>query len=197
MFKRAGLIAALLISACSSTPDTPPTTALPDTVHYLQTDPRWADDRLGRTPGDTMGTDGCLVAAVAMAMTNLGHRIDPGRLNRELTRANAFTPRGYLVWRGVADVSEGRIRAHYHDQVSAALIRSCIAADQYPLVRFVLPSGRTHWAMIVAEAPLSNGKTGYRMRDPLRDYDKPLLFPRDADAFEALRCIGVGEVATA
>ena len=190
------LLFVLLLAACA-TPPLPTSTSLPDRVHYLQTDPRWASDRLGRTPGDTIGSDGCLVTAVAMAMTNLGYRIDPGRLNHELTRADAFTPRGYLVWQGVADVSDDAIRAHYHDTVSASLIRQCIAAAQYPLVRFILPSGRSHWAMILSEAPLSNGRTGYHMRDPLRDFDKPLLFPRDASAFKALRCVGRSEAVRA
>ena len=161
--------------------------AMPDRVAWLQTDPRWAGHRLGHS-SDTLGSDGCLVTAVAMAIGNLGITADPAQLNRRLTEANAFTPNGWLVWSGVEVATGGRARAVYHDDVSPSLIRSCMAQGQYPLVRFILPNGRSHWAMIVAESP-----EGYRMRDPLRDSDKPLIFPRGAEAFKSLRCVGPGD----
>jgi len=37
--------------------------ALPDRTVFSQKDPRWASEMLGRTKGDTLGSDGCLVTA--------------------------------------------------------------------------------------------------------------------------------------
>jgi len=45
--------------------------SLPDRAAFLQKDKRWSQDRLGNS-NDTMGTDGCLVTASAMALKNLG-----------------------------------------------------------------------------------------------------------------------------
>jgi hypothetical protein len=204
MLKRAVIFATLLMGACASSPEpvmsgeashTPYTdqagvtpdgyAVLPDRVAYLQTDARWAKDRLGNTRSDTMGSDGCLVTAVAMAMTNLGHAVDPSRLNTRLTETGSYTPQGWLIWSGVEKVTKGKARAVYHDSVSPQLIRECMLNGQYPLVRFYLPNGRSHWAMIIAESA-----EGYRMRDPLRESRKPLIFPNGADAFKSLRCIG-------
>ena len=56
----------------------------------------------------------------------------------------------------------------------------------YPLVQFYLPSGRSHWAMIVRYS-----EQGFHMRDPLRTSKSPLIFPRGTDAFKAVRCVGL------
>ena len=189
------IIAAIVLSACAGSPRaveapdlgavyTDTGLALPDRAAFYQTDKRWAGNRLGNS-SDSLASDGCLVTAVAMAMRNLGIDTDPGELNRDLRRANAFTPNGWLVWSGIEVASGGRAKATYHDSVSPELIRQCMADGQYPLVRFYLPNGRSHWAMIVRE-----GRKGYRMRDPLRRSDKPLIFPRGAEAFRSLRCVG-------
>jgi len=56
------------------------------------------------------------------------------------------------------------------------------------MARFILPNGRTHWAVI-----LKRDARGYHMRDPLHPSRSPLLFPRGAEAFKAVRCIGMSE----
>jgi len=142
--------------------------SLPDRAAFLQKDKRWSQDRLGNS-NDTMGTDGCLVTASAMALKNLGFETDPGDLNRRLTEADSFTPRGWLIWSGISKVTGGR-------------------DGYYPMARFILPNGRTHWAVI-----LKRDARGYHMRDPLHPSRSPLLFPRGAEAFKAVRCIGMSE----
>ena len=192
------LLSACFLSACAGSPepevrgveavaDARGYLALPDRVSYLQTDPRWAGERMGPA-GDTLGSDGCLVTAVAMAVGNLGVSADPEELNRRLSEADGFTRRGWLKWGAIGPATDGAARATYHDDVSPSLIRQCMAAGEYPLVRFILPNGRSHWAMIVAESP-----EGYRMRDPLRESRRPLIFPRGAEAFKSLRCVGAAE----
>jgi len=120
-----------------------------------------------------------------MAMTNSGFPIDPGELNRRLTRSNNLTHSGLLKWNGIAEVSGGRVKATFFETVSEPLIQSCLVKGDYPLVRFYLPNGRSHWAVIMGRS-----ENGYHMRDPLRVSSEPLIFPRDSSAFKSLRCIG-------
>jgi len=154
---------AVLLSGCSSTPapskadKTPATSsapesmsysALPDKVYFSQKDPRWAGDRLGNT-SDTMETDGCLVSATAMALGNLGHDIDPGELNTKLTQVDGYTSQGWLIWSAIDKVTNNTATARYYDEVSDEVINECIADGFYPLARFILPNGRSHWSVII------------------------------------------------
>jgi len=190
------LAACLGLSACGSSPkvsDSPAYTPLPegaltlrDSVAYSQIDPRWKTDRLGRT-SDTMGSDGCLVTATAMALTNLGFQTNPQDLNRRLTATDSYTSRGWLIWDGIRRVTDGRAIAQFHDKVDAPTIDKCMAEKAYPLVQFTLPNGRSHWAMIVHKD--SRGR--YHMRDPLRTSNKPLIFPAGVSGYRAVRCVGL------
>lgn len=182
-------LSACILAACGTTPDAPIRTGtqsytLPDTVAFLQRDPRWAEDRLGRTQ-DTMGRDGCLVTATAMVLTNLGFVMNPGELNTKLTKADSFTSNGWLVWSGIEKVTNGGATARYYNDVSEDIIRGCLRDGFYPLVRFILPNGRTHWAMV-----LHRDAQGFHMRDPLHASQSPLIFPGTADRFKAVRCVG-------
>lgn len=157
---------------------------LADRVTFSQKDRRWGADQLGRG-GGSLAAEGCVVTSAAMAMTNSGFSIDPGDLNRRLTQSNNLTRSGLLKWKGISEVSGGRVKATFYESVSEPLIQQCLAKGDYPLVRFFLPNGRSHWAMI-----LGRSDKGYHMRDPLRVSNKPLVFPRDSSAFKSLRCIG-------
>lgn len=194
-------IAATVLSACGSTPDAPTrgnssspmmmtpipkgTLALPDRVAYLQKDVRWAKERLGGT-GETLASDGCVVTSAAMALTNLGFTVDPGELNARFKQNGSYTKQGWLIWDGVRKVTGGRAEARFYKSVNAEIIDGCLRDGYYPLTRFILPNGRSHWAMVVGR-----DARGYRMRDPLRPSKSALIFPRGADAFKSVRCIGV------
>ncbi len=194
------LSAAIFLSACGSSPRvetpgvgasaiTPQTQAgglvLRDSVVYSQKDPKWASDRLGKT-SDTMGRDGCLVTAAAMALTNLGFQTNPKDLNKRLTATKSYTNRGWLIWDGIRRVTDGRAKATYYDKVDAETIDACMTRGDYPMVQFYLPNGRSHWAMIVR-----HDARGYHMRDPLQISEKPLIFPAGINGYRALRCIGL------
>lgn len=199
MLKKVFISGALgvLLAACSGSPKPiesknnigapQGTLALPDKTAFLQKDPRWANDRLGQS-SDTMGTDGCLVTAAAMALGNLGFQTTPKDLNQRLTAQDSFTKQGWLIWSGIEKVTGGRANARYYDTVTDADINGCLRDGYYPMARFILPNGRSHWAMIVKR----DGR-GFHMRDPLQQSTSPLIFPRSSSAFKSLRCIGVGD----
>jgi len=132
-----------------------------------------------------METDGCLVTATAMVLGNLGIHTNPGELNKQLTAVNGYTKQGWLIWSAIDKVTDGKATAIYHDDVSNEVIDGCMAKGYYPLARFILPSGRSHWAMIVRRS-----EYGFHMRDPLHPSEQPLIFPQKVDAFKALRCVG-------
>lgn len=159
--------------------------ALRDAVVYSQIDPRWKSDPLGKT-NDTMGREGCLVTATSMALTNLGFQTSPKDLNNRLTETESYTKNGWLIWDGIRRVTDGRAVATYYDSVDAPTIDGCLRRGEYPMVQFYLPSGRSHWAMIVR-----HDANGYHMRDPLRTSSKPLLFPAGVKGYRAVRCIGL------
>ena len=68
---------------------------LPDRASFIQKDKRWGFQRLGKT-SDTIASDGCLLTASAMALTNLGFQLNPAKLNNALTRYDGFTSQGKL-----------------------------------------------------------------------------------------------------
>ncbi len=160
--------------------------ALPDRIVFSQKDPRWAHEKLGRTKTDTLGTDGCLVTATSMALGNLGFETNPSDLNARLTQSDSFTPRGWLIWDGIRKVTDNRAEAKFYKTVEAPIIEQCLIDGYYPLVQFYLPNGRSHWAMIVQKS-----EKGFHMRDPLRTSKNPLIFPRNTEAFKAIRCVGL------
>lgn len=189
-----GAFITIFVMACSSTPAPEKTqpiakvdgkSGLLDNVYYSQKDPRWAAHRLGKT-NDTMESDGCLVSATAMVLGNLGFETDPGDLNKRLTAVNGYTKQGWLIWGAIDKVTDNKATARYYDEVSNDIIDGCIGDGFYPLARFILPNGRSHWSVIIRRSEF-----GYHMRDPLHSSEKPLIFPRSVDAFKAVRCVGL------
>lgn len=182
-------LAAGTLAACGTSPEPlpkmgPKEMSLPDRTAFSQKDPRWANDRMGGS-GASMEAEGCLVTAAAMALSNMGFQTNPGDLNKRLKQKGGYTGSGQLIWKGISDVTNGKAQARFYTTVSNDIIDGCMADGYYPLARFTLANGRTHWAVI-----LHRNKNGYYMRDPLHPSKRPLLFPRGVDAFEAVRCVG-------
>lgn len=179
-------LAAICLSACSTTAPVTRGThiSLPDTAVYAQKDARWGGDLMGGS-GAKMKDEGCLVTATAMALTNLGYKISPGDLNARLKRNNGYTGSGLLIWSAIERVTSGKMTARYYSDVNEDIIKSCLADGYYPLARFILPNGRTHWSMVVRTS-----ESGYHMRDPLHTSRKPLIFTRGISGFKAIRCVG-------
>lgn len=160
---------------------------LPDEHVFLQKDPRWKDHTLGGS-GESLASDGCLLTAAAMTLANLGFQTNPADLNSRLKKANGYTKQGWLKWASLSDVTGGKAKARFYTEVSDDIIETCMSDGYYPLARFELPNGRSHWAMI-----LHRDINGYHMRDPLRPSKRPLIFPNDASGFKAVRCVGLAQ----
>jgi len=162
---------------------------LPDKVHFLQTDKRWARQTLGGS-NESLESDGCLVTAAAMALVNLGFQTDPGNLNRSLKDYGGFNSQGWLVWSGLERATGGKAKTVFYDRKDAqghtSAVRACLAAGYYPLVKFDLPSKQTHWVMVVKDT-----KQGFYIRDPMVNSRRPIPLSMRTKTIDAVRCIGV------
>jgi len=135
---------------------------------------------------ESLESDGCLVTATAMALVNLGFKTDPGDLTNRLKKVNGFTKNGWLVWSGVERATGGKAKTMFYDRKDDGIVRACLAAGYYPLVKFDLPSRKTHWAMVVKDT-----KNGFYVRDPMVNSSTPIPLSSRANGIDAVRCIGV------
>jgi hypothetical protein len=127
---------------------------------FLQGDPEWGDDQLALSR-HTMGQVGCAVSAAAMVMKFYGVDTDPGRLNKFLRASGGFDADNDLRWEGAAAMAPAVLRKAYEDLPSYYLIDSNLYRGNPVIVRVHLPSGWTHFVVIM-------GKQGfdYLIRDP-------------------------------
>jgi hypothetical protein len=128
---------------------------------YLQTDPRWADDKVGGS-GEKMRAVGCTVCCVSMALEHCGFGIDPGRLNELLKENNGYTRRGWIRWFAVSKLADDKISVEIPDKPTAEIIDSTLSSG-YPVIAKVMIGPRVpHWVLIAGR---EDGE--YLIKDPL------------------------------
>ena len=149
---------------------------------FAQGDPRWGKDPLGNTPG-TLHAEGCAVSSAAMVLASYGIDVDPGRLNRFLTRNEGYVGAGWLVWEKAAAYAPGRCEKAYEDDPSFARIDWNLLRGNPVIVRIRFPGGPTHFVVIA-------GKEGwdYLIRDPAAKAGRAMVpLAELVPAIEALR----------
>ena len=118
---------------------------------FFQNDPRWAADALGPTQG-TMGAEGCAVAAASMALASYGIDVDPGRLNKFLTKLpGGYTSQGWIYWEKAAEFDPAftaKLLPHYEDLPSHFLIDWNLLNNNPVIARLRYPEGVTHFVVI-------------------------------------------------
>lgn len=130
---------------------------------FQQGDPRWNFELLGPT-FDTIGQAGCAITSASMVLSAYGVDTDPQRLNAYLNAHEGYTPQGWVYWEKAAEVAPfSQVEKAYEDLPSYALIDQNLQEGNPVIVRLKLPSGTTHFVVIV-------GKEGwdYLIRDPAR-----------------------------
>ena len=128
---------------------------------HLQGDPRWGGELLGGS-GEPLRAAGCVVCCLSMALAHHGVEIDPGALNRELTRLDGFTPRGWVKWEALEPASGGKARVRIPDEPTSDNILDALRARNPVIVKVMLRSGVPHWVLVVGWRG-----TDYLVRDPL------------------------------
>jgi hypothetical protein len=158
---------------------------LPDPGHtFLQKDPRWAEDKLGSTAG-TLGGYGCTICSVAMAATALGHPVTPQELNNRLRDSGGFTESGWLIWGALPKATSGAITATVTPRPTHADIDTALERGAYPIIKFILLTGISHWVIIVGKDGLD-----YLVRDPLVNEAEPVKLSSRTRWIESVRVIG-------
>jgi len=145
----------------------PPPVTLSGAAIYLQTDPRWADDKIGGS-GETLRSVGCTVCCISMALAHHGVDLDPGKLNRALIERGGYTSRGWVKWDAVRQITSGKVRVRIPRSPAPSDIREALAAGSPVIVKVRLRSGILHWVLVVGLRDGGAGGGGeYLIKDPL------------------------------
>lgn len=150
---------------------------------FKQWNPTWSKQTLGTT-SSPMGSTGCTVCSLAMALSSKGFQFDPGSLNEQLTTHHAFTPAGLLIWSGVSAVTNGSLRAHLDDRPTHGTIDSQLAAGNPVLAKVLYDNRVWHWVLITGKSA-----TEYLIHDPLSsgpEYEQMSEYPRGIYAIRYL-----------
>ena len=151
--------------------------------HYMQGDRRWADVSLGGT-ADTLGGAGCAVCSIAMAATSLGAKVTPPELNDRLIKCGGYTREGWIIWDAIRKALDDKAEAVVADRPSHADLDAALERGEYPIVKFILLSGITHWVVIVGKEG-----TDYLIHDPLAYGDKPIALSNRTSGIYSVRVI--------
>ncbi len=137
---------------------------LQDVEYFLQNDPRWANKNLGGS-NYTLAEQGCTVTDVAMILRYLGYETDPGLLNDELTKNEAYTGNGNLLWYKLEELYP--VEYKFKRVFFAGTLEKDLEDGILPVVRVKYgEAGLEHWVLIVGADgsdflimdPLGNGK---------------------------------------
>ena len=101
-------------------------------VLYRQDDEKWKDDKLGASKY-TVGSSGCVMTCIAMALSDTNIGVDPKDFNSFLSENNVFDADGNLQW-GMLENIDGYHTAVY-SEVSSDIIDACLKEGKYPIVK--------------------------------------------------------------
>jgi hypothetical protein len=146
--------------------DAVPRAVLSSRAYYLQRDSRWVAEKIGGS-GKTLGTVGCTVCCLSMALAQYGVERSPAELNRELKKVEGFNDKGWVRWAAIQAVTGGKVRAEVLSRPTHRDIQEALAAGNPVLVKVAPGSMIQHWVLLV-------GRDGreYLMKDPLDDGKK-------------------------
>jgi hypothetical protein len=150
---------------------------------YKQWNPAWSKQTLGDTDSP-MGSTGCTVCSMAMALSSKGFPVDPSALNAQLSKAKAFTPFGLLIWSGVGAVTKGGVKVRLDDTPTHRVIDAELAAGNSVLAKVLYHDRIWHWVLITGKAGAD-----YLIHDPLSsgpEYEPMTAYPRGIFAIRYL-----------
>ena len=137
------------VQVIASSGGEPMSLRLETAAHYLQTDPRWADDTIGGS-GELLGNVGCTICSAATALTAIGPAITPKELNEQLVANGGYTEKGWLIWSALGK-SNSSVRVDVVSRPSHEILDSSLSDGDFPLVKFWLPGGIPHWVILVGK----------------------------------------------
>jgi ABC-type bacteriocin/lantibiotic exporter with double-glycine peptidase domain len=150
---------------------------------YLQTDPRWADERIGGS-NEAIAEVGCTLCCIAMALEHHGLHLTPAELNAKLKAADGYTSRGWVKWHAVSTATGGAVRVEVPDEPSRERIDAALAAGCPVIAKVLLWRITPHWVLLV-------GKQGddYVIKDPLGDGTSLERLAKYRSGIQAIRIV--------
>ena len=127
---------------------------------YNQRDKKWASDTLGNT-NETVGKVGCLVSSICMNMSYYQANMTPKELNVKLRELEGYTPRGWLIWSKLEEVTDNRLSISF-PKLSHESIERNLLAKKPVLAKVYINKIIPHWILIVGKK-----NNEYLMLDPL------------------------------
>jgi hypothetical protein len=153
--------------------------------YFLQNDPIWANQKLGNS-SYTLAKQGCTVTAVAMILRFFGNdEINPGILNKELIKNEAYTKNGQLLWYKLEEIYP--VEYSFRRVFSAGTLEKDLQKGILPIVR-VKYGGKEleHWVLVVGADgkdflimdPLNKNETLTRLGEYGKVYAYRVIVPR-------------------
>ncbi|MBO6047923.1 MAG: hypothetical protein J6P61_09305 [Erysipelotrichaceae bacterium] len=147
---------------------------------YRQDDPQWGNDVM-KPSNDTMRQSGCLVAAIASAVTMNGHTMTPGDMNALFVKKGVYDTSGNTLWQQLRKIKHYNVIVY--DTTARKTLDQCLKKKRYPIIcTHSLKSGNPHYVLVVNK----DGKD-YDVMDPKFD-DLTRLSDYDYD-IKLIRCV--------
>jgi hypothetical protein len=126
----------------------------------------WYSYQLGTCPSDTIGSSGCAITSIAMAMTSSVTNLDPGVLNTYLKNNGGYASGCLVIWDS-ADEIDGPGGFQYYGSGtvgSAANMKSLIDSGKFSVVkstRFL-----SHFVVVIGYANSGTALSDFYYLDP-------------------------------
>ncbi|MEH2930524.1 hypothetical protein VSQ48_11535 [Candidatus Ventrimonas sp. KK005] len=158
-------------------------------IGYSQTDPEWAEDRLGNF-SYTMSKSGCLTSCIASALSSqqavsgVGRKVTAGEFNRFLGEAGVYNQQGDIVWGRLEEAMPETV-VRVASSVKPAEIEQLLAKGHYPIVKVKVGGhGAFHWVLLVGSR---DGE--YICMDPLTKNGEVISLNTHKNKVYRMRCV--------
>jgi hypothetical protein len=153
---------------------------IPDVPFYFQDDENWRNDKLGGRY-ESLGSSGCTVCCLSMAISSIGMKVNPKELNEYITKGNGYDGKGNIIWANVPLTNDVIIKVQKpsHEEIIAS-----IKIGRPVLTKVKILEGFVHWVLIIG---IDKGR--YRIHDPLSSAAKTKYLDEITDHIDGIRVI--------
>lgn len=133
---------------------------------FSQRQSPWNGYMLGTCSGDTIGSSGCAITSIAMAMTPVVTNLDPGVLNTYLKNNGGYASGCLVIWANAAGIDGSGGFTYYGSSTvgSAANLKSLIDSGKFSVVKSTRFS--SHYGVIIGYINNGTALSDFYYLDP-------------------------------
>lgn len=133
---------------------------------FSQRQSPWNTYQLGTCPSDTIGSSGCAITAIAMAMTPVVTNLDPGVLNTYLKNNGGYASGCLVRWSNAAGIDGSGGFQYYGSSTvgSAANMKSLIDSGKFSVVKSARFS--SHYGTVIGYVNNGTSLSDFYYLDP-------------------------------